>query len=120
MNNHLSIVILSLLVLCASAHAAGNPAVGQLKAQTCASCHGPDGNSPSPQFPRLAGQYADYLVKALQDYKSGARKNPIMVGFAANLSQRDMENLAAFFSRQRGLAVNPPPAPGPYASVDSK
>lgn len=98
--------------LCASVSvwARGDAAAGAQKAQeVCAACHGPDGNSPNPMYPRLAGQYPDYLVKALKDYKSGARKNAIMSGFVAGLSQRDMENLAAYFSRQRGLAVQPPP-----------
>ena len=68
-------------------------------AHTCAACHGPDGNKPSaPDQPVLAGQYPDYLVQALSDYKSGRRNNPIMKGFAAQLSKQDMEDLAAWFS----------------------
>ncbi|HEV7800237.1 MAG TPA: cytochrome c, partial [Burkholderiales bacterium] len=71
-------------------------------AQVCAACHGPDGNKPSaPDQPVLAGQYPDYLVKALSDYKSGKRQNPIMKGFASTLSKQDMEDLAAWFSSQR-------------------
>lgn len=97
-----------LLLACFPAQSAGDAAAGEQKARVCASCHGPDGNSASPQFPRLAGQYPDYLIKALQDYKSGARRNAIMFGFAGNLSQRDMEDLAAWFSRQRGLSVDLP------------
>jgi cytochrome c553 len=82
---------------------AGDPAAGQKKSQPCVACHGPDGNSPSPEFPKIAGQHYDYLVKALNDYKSGARKNPIMAPQAANLTSRDIEDLAAYYSRQRGL-----------------
>ncbi|HXH02632.1 MAG TPA: c-type cytochrome [Candidatus Competibacteraceae bacterium] len=83
----------------------GNPKAGQKKAEACAACHGPDGNSTDPNFPRLAGQYEDYLAKALHDYKSGARKNPIMAGMAAPLSEQDIADLAAFFaSRPKGLA----------------
>ncbi len=94
----------------APAWAGGNAAAGAQKAQqVCAQCHGADGNSPNPIYPRLAGQYPDYLVKALKDYKSGARKNALMSGFVASLSQRDMENLAAHFSRQPGLGVRPRP-----------
>ncbi len=81
----------------------GDPERGREKSQQCAQCHGPDGNSPAPQFPRLAGQYADYIVKALEDYKSGARKNEIMAGFAAGLSAQDRKDLAAFYARQTGL-----------------
>lgn len=84
---------------------AANPAAGQEKSKTCAACHGADGNSAAPDFPRLAGQNFDYLVKVLSDYKSGERKNAIMAPQAANLSQRDIEDLAAYFSRQHGLMV---------------
>lgn len=82
---------------------AANPEAGKEKARPCAACHGADGNSASPDFPRLAGQYYDYLVRALTDYKSGARKNPIMAPQAAPLSRRDMEDIAAYFSEQQGL-----------------
>ena len=54
--------------------------------EVCAACHGADGNAPSADFPKLAGQHRDYLAKALRDYKSGQRKNPIMAGFAAALT----------------------------------
>lgn len=84
---------------------AANPAAGKEKSKTCAACHGPDGNSAAPDFPRLAGQHYDYLVKALSDYKSGDRKNAIMAPQAANLSKKDIEDLAAFYSRQSGLTV---------------
>lgn len=72
----------------------------------CVACHGANGESPtSPDNPKLAGQHPDYIVKALSDYKSGRRKNPIMNGMAANLTQAEMENLAAWFSSQNGLHV---------------
>lgn len=81
----------------------GDPERGKEKSQQCAQCHGPQGNNTAPQFPRLAGQYADYLVKALEDYKTGARKNAIMAGFAAGLSAQDRKDLAAYFASQTGL-----------------
>lgn len=84
---------------------AGDPEMGQKLSQPCVACHGPDGNSASPEFPKIAGQHYDYLVKALRDYRSGARKNPIMAPQAANLSPRDIEDLAAYYSKQRGLVV---------------
>ena len=94
------IVAMSLSV---SAWAAGDAATGKQKAQVCAACHGADGNSPTgPDFPRIAGQHKDYLMKTLRDYKSGVRKNPIMSGQVANLSQQDMADLAAYFSSQKG------------------
>jgi len=81
---------------------AGDAAAGKAKAaQVCAACHGPEGNKPSaPDQPILAGQYPDYLIKALTDYKSGKRANPIMKGFASTLSEKDIEDVAAWFSSQ--------------------
>ena len=75
------------------------------KSRACAACHGPDGNSPGADFPKLAGQHYDYLVKALSDYKAGLRKNAMMMPMVANLSHRDFEDLAAFYSRQQGLVT---------------
>ena len=96
-------LILALACLSAQTFAAGDADSGKLKSQTCAACHGPDGNSPAgPDFPRLAGQHYDYLLKALRDYKSGARKNPIMSGQVGGLNPQDMADLAAFYSRQKG------------------
>lgn len=88
------------LLMAAGAQAAGNPEKGKEKAaQVCGACHGPEGNKPSaPDQPVLAGQYPDYLVQALSDYKSGKRENPIMKAFASQLSAQDMEDLAAWFS----------------------
>jgi len=94
-----------LLVASVPAYAA-DAEEGKKKSQPCAACHGPEGNTPTgPDFPRLAGQHYDYLVKALEGYKSGARKNPIMNPLAANLTQRDIADLAAFFSSQKGLVT---------------
>ena len=95
-------IVLAALVS-APALAAGSAEAGKQKSQACAACHGPDGNQPTtPDFPRLAGQHPDYLLKALHDYKSGARKNPIMAGQVANLKDEDMADLAAYFSEQAG------------------
>lgn len=94
--------------LACGAQAAGDAAAGQALAnERCQACHGVDGNSTDPQYPRLAGQYADYLVRALADYKSGARSNPIMSGFAAGLSKQEMKDLGAWFASQPGVV---PPA----------
>lgn len=86
-----------------SLYAKGNVEAGKAKAaQVCAACHGPDGNKPSdPTQPILAGQYYDYLVRALTDYKIGRRNNPIMKGFAGQLSKQDIEDLATWFSSQK-------------------
>jgi len=97
------LLIFALACFSAQAFAAGDAPSGKLKSQTCAACHGPDGNTPTgPDFPRLAGQHYDYLLKALRDYKSGARKNPIMAGQVGALNLQDMADLAAYYSSQRG------------------
>jgi cytochrome c553 len=86
--------------------AAADLAAGQAKAkEICQACHGLDGNSQTPDYPKLGGQYPDYLQKALRDYKSGARKNPIMAGFAAALTDKDIENLAAYYASQPASVV---------------
>ena len=80
----------------------------------CASCHGADGNSGSPAYPKLAQQHPDYLVKQLQEFKSGKRANAIMSGMAASLSDEDMKNVAAWvgskqskpnFAKEKDLVV---------------
>lgn len=91
-----------ILLAGANALAQGDAAAGKEKSAPCAACHGADGNSQAPNFPTLAGQHADYLVKALEDYKTGKRKNAIMAGFAGGLSKQDREDLAAYFSGQNG------------------
>lgn len=98
------IVLLALMAAAgftAAAQAAGNAQAGQAKAAVCAACHGADGNSVSPSFPKLAGQNADYLVAQLENFKSGKRQNPIMSAQAKGLSEQDMEDLAAWFSSQK-------------------
>jgi cytochrome c553 len=90
------------LALATVAHAGGNASAGQKKAATvCAACHGPDGNKPSaPDQPILAGQYEDYLARAMADYKNGRRKNAIMTGMVKDLSKQDIADLAAWFASQ--------------------
>ena len=96
-------VIVALVCFSVQAFAAGDAGSGQQKSLGCAACHGPDGNSPTgPDFPRLAGQHYDYLLKALRDYKSGTRKNPIMSAQVGSLNTQDMADIAAFYSRQKG------------------
>jgi len=82
---------------------AGDPEAGLSKSATCAACHGTTGQSDiAPTNPILAGQYESYLINALQAYRSGERQNAIMQGFASQLSDEDIEDLAAFFSSQEG------------------
>jgi len=103
--NKLWIAMIGLFAMVAAGNAlaGGDAAKGKEKAAICGTCHGPDGNTPiMPEYPRLAGQPDDYLEKALRDYKSGKRKNPLMGPLAQNLSKQDMKDLAAYFSRLSG------------------
>jgi cytochrome c553 len=110
-------LIVALACFSAQAFAAGDAGSGQQKSQACAACHGPDGNSPTgPDFPRLAGQRYDYLLKALRDYKSGARKNDIMSPLAETLAREDMMALALYFSQKRWPDLQQPAAPPDVAA----
>jgi cytochrome c553 len=73
-------------------------AKGQATAQVCAACHTADGSRGSPANPIIAGQHPEYLVKQLQEFKSGKRNNAVMKGFASTLSDQDMKNVAAFYA----------------------
>jgi cytochrome c553 len=88
--------------------AAGNAAAGRQKALMCQTCHGLDGKAKIPEAPNLAGQSEVYLVKALQDYRSGARKNDMMSLVAPTLKDNDIDDLAAFYSAIE-ITVGPPP-----------
>lgn len=80
----------------------GDVAKGKVIAeQVCAACHGADGNSVASAQPSLAGQHAKYLESQLKAFKSGERKNPIMLGMASSLSDADMKNVAEYFSEQK-------------------
>ena len=83
---------------------AADIAQGRQKAeQVCSACHGKDGNTPiDPSYPRLAGQYRDFLERALLDYRSEARKNAIMVAQAKQLTRDDVRNLAAYYASLPG------------------
>ena len=84
----------------------GNAEAGKEKAASCAACHGETGDSSDPNFPRLTGQHESYLVKSLQDYKSGARNNPMMTGMASALSEEDILDISAFYaSQEKGLGT---------------
>jgi cytochrome c553 len=81
----------------------GNAANGKQKAAACAACHGADGNKTlDGTYPRLAGQYPDYLAKALGEYRSGKRKNSVMAGQAAALTDQEIADLAAYYGSLDG------------------
>jgi len=83
--------------------AGGRIARGEKKAAVCTACHGQGGLSTTPNWPILAGQHRDYLEQALGQYQGGGRKDPVMVGQAAALSEQDIKDIAAYFSAQSGL-----------------
>jgi len=98
--NKLLVAIIAVLSFMNIAQAQGDIDAGKTKSAVCAACHGPDGNSPSDLYPKLAGQHQSYLVKQLQEFKSGERENAIMLGMVAALSEQDMEDLAAYYASQ--------------------
>lgn len=105
-------IILTGLVLAASlataAHAAGDAAAGKAKAAACGGCHGLDGNSPAPTFPKLAGQGEKYIVKQVDDFKANiTRKNEIMFGMVAALNEQDAADIGAFYSEQTLASAAP-------------
>ena len=89
--------LLAPLVTLAAGAWAGDPAAGRQQAVQCAACHGADGIAILPEAPNLAGQNETYLVKAMKDFKSGARKNEMVSLIAEKLSEKDIADLAAHF-----------------------
>ena len=100
--NKLLVSLLLTLGVTGLAQAAGDATAGQTKAAVCGACHGPDGNSAAPTFPKLAGQGERYLLKQLKDIKSGARPVVPMTGLLDNLSDQDLADLSAYFASQKG------------------
>jgi cytochrome c553 len=104
MKLHAALILLASLVGGASLAAEtkpafkADPAKGQQLAATCLACHTADGTRGTPANPILQGQHPEYLVKQLTEFKSGKRKNAVMAGMAANLSEEDMKHLAAFYA----------------------
>ena len=98
------LLLTAALGLSATSSHAGNPQRGLEISATCASCHGRNGDeSLQPDYPILAGQHEDYLVYALESYRDGRRQNAIMNGFAQNLTDQDIADLAAWYASQDGL-----------------
>jgi cytochrome c553 len=97
LNKFILIVFAATTLLASTANAAPDLANGGKKALACQVCHGKGGRSTDPTYPILAGQHAPYIEKQLKAFKTGTRKDPIMNGMAAPLSDQDIEDLAAFF-----------------------
>ena len=100
--NKLIVSLLLTVGITGFAHAAGDAAAGQAKVAVCGACHGPDGNSMAPNFPKLAGQGERYLTKQLHDIKSGKRTVLEMTGLLTNLSDQDLADISAYFASQKG------------------
>jgi len=86
------------MVAIGSAQAAGDPAAGKAISTPCAACHGPNGEGKPSLGPKLTGKSEDELLQALKDYKSGKKDNAMMKAPAANLTDQDMANLAAYYA----------------------
>jgi cytochrome c553 len=99
------LLVLLLIAAPMTLFAKGDAQAGQQKAQVCEACHGATGMSVDPNYPNLAGQYPSYIEQALKDYRAGRRTNAIMAGFAVNLTNQDIEDLAAWFASQEGLQI---------------
>jgi len=82
---------------------AGNASAGQNKSTVCHACHGATGQSIQPIYPNLGGQHQDYLSQSLRSFRNGSRQNAIMNGFAANLTDADIEDISAWYASQQGL-----------------
>jgi cytochrome c553 len=89
------------------AYAAGDAAAGEAKAATCVACHGPAGNSTLANTPSLAAQPPLYVFYQLLQFREKRRSDPLMSPMAASLSDRDMQDLAAYFSAQKAVNANP-------------
>ncbi len=100
--NKLLVSLLLTLGVTGLAQAAGDAAAGQAKTAVCGACHSPDGNSLAPNFPKLAGQGERYLLKQLNDIKSGNRQVVEMTGLLTNLSDQDLADIAAYYASQTG------------------
>jgi cbb3-type cytochrome c oxidase subunit III len=104
--NKIFVSLLLTLGLCGTAQAAdavvGDAAAGQAKTAVCGACHGPDGNSLAPNFPKLAGQGQRYLLKQLHEIKDGKRVVLEMTGLLTNLNEQDLADIAAYYANQKG------------------
>ena len=99
----IAVVALSMTVASTGVSAAGNAKAGKAKSVSCGGCHGADGNSANPSWPKLAGQHADYITKQLADFKAGKkRSDPLMAGQVAGLSSQDMADLGAYYATKTG------------------
>jgi cytochrome c553 len=99
-------ILLCASPICASRASASDEAGKKKADEACAACHGTEGNKPTtPETPRIGGQQYGYLVQALNDYRKGTRDNPVMSAMAKPLTEKEIRELAGYFSRQQGLTT---------------
>ena len=96
----MTIIALGCAAAAAAPAFAGDAAAGKTKAVVCSACHGVDGNSIMPLWPKLAGQHAAYLTKQMKAFRSGERKDPVMAPMAMPLSDADIDDISAFYASQ--------------------
>ncbi len=90
-----------LALVCSSLAVAGDAELGKAKSALCVACHGADGNSVNPLWPKIAGQHEQYLARHLAMFKNGERKGPVMAGMVAGLNEQDIQNIAAYYATQK-------------------
>ncbi len=98
MRHYLSVLLITALSMASGSVFAGDAAAGKARSAVCAACHGGNGVSSNNMWPNLAGQKEGYLVLQLKAFRDGQRKNALMAPMAAGLSDKDIDNLAAYFS----------------------
>jgi len=96
------LILVLLMFAVTGAIQAGDATAGKNKSLLCSTCHGSDGNSISPEWPSIAGQHENYLVKQITEFKTGVRKDPTMLGMTAALSEQDIADLAAYYASLEG------------------
>ncbi|MEI6413811.1 MAG: c-type cytochrome [Pseudomonadota bacterium] len=101
MNHRLLFFPIALTLAASHATADGDPEIGRAKAALCGACHGTDGNSAAPIFPKLAGQQASYIEKQITEFHSGFRKDPVMSAQVATVALDDVPHIAAYFASQK-------------------
>lgn len=101
-------ISLALIAVSGILHAEGSISAGKQKTAACAGCHGENGNSMMPMFPKLAGQHPGYLIKQLTAFKNGTRKDATMQSMVLSLSEQDFADIAAYYAEQ---AISPNPMP---------
>lgn len=102
------IIILTVLTAIPGSVLASDVEAGKsIASSVCVGCHGPEGKSINPMWPNLAGQQAGYLVNQMKDFRAGRRNDPLMAPMVKELTDQDIENIAAYYNSLAGMAVMP-------------